>query len=242
MKPLRPSSSSSSSSSSTASIVENSFMAVPTWNDGLRRSIVFPHILGFSSGVGDSKVRQMAAVSDDYDGSDGKPSEFKRGDKILVEVMNFGKLGASVKVVGKGGLDEEEGNAMGRPQQQAQVLGRGLILQKEIHYFRLARGGIDVVRGEILPAYVEHIREDHKIDVSLRPPGGMAKSRDVSSTILDLLLQSNEGTLNVGDRSSPEQINALLPGTSKLAFKKAVSALYKQKKITIQPTSISLVR
>jgi hypothetical protein len=181
----------------------------------------------------------MAAVSDDNDGSDGKPSEFKRGDKIVVEVMNFGKLGASVKVVGKGGLDEE-GNSMGP--QQTQVLGLGLILQKEIHYFRLSRGGIDVVRGEILPAYVENIREDQKIDVSLRPPGGMAKSRDVSSVILDLLLQSNEGTLNVGDRSSPEQINALLPGTSKLAFKKAVSALYKQKKITIQPTSISLVR
>lgn len=182
----------------------------------------------------------VAANEDTAAHNDGDISELKRGDKILVEVLSFGKLGASVRVVGKGGLDEK-GNTS-TVQQPTHAFGRGLILQKEIHYFRLARDGIDVVRGEILPAYVENIREDQKIDVSLRPPGGMAKSRDVSSTILDLLVQSNEGTLNVGDKSSPEEINALLPGTSKLAFKKAVSALYKQKKIRIQPTSISLVQ
>lgn len=228
-------------SSRKTKICKNSLTVVPTWNDELRRSTFLHYSSGFVSRNADSNVRKMAAAKEDTAAnSDGDSSELKRGDKILVEVMSFGKLGASVRVVGKGGLEEKGNNSM--DQQQSHALGRGLILQKEIHYFRLARDGIDVVRGEILPAYVENIREDHKIDVSLRPPGGMAKSRDVSSTILDLLLQSNEGILNVGDKSSPEEINALLPGTSKLAFKKAVSALYKQKKIIIQPTFISLVQ
>jgi hypothetical protein len=238
----KPSSSSTSTSTSSSTKFDNfSYAAASSTSsskDSLRRGSILQKTLGFTK-LDSIQGGKMAANDD----NNGEPLALQRGDKIVVEVINFGKLGASVKVIGRGALDDDA-NWMGRQQQHQQPieLGRGLILQKEIHYFRLARGGIDIVRGEILPAYVENIRDDGKIDISLRPPGGMAKSRDVSATILDLLRQSDNGILTIGDKSSPEEINAILPGTSKLAFKKAVSALYKQKKIMIQPTSITLAR
>lgn len=189
--------------------------------------------------------KNTSALFEGKDSGDDQPTRntkaeiagFSQGDKILVEVVSFGKLGASVNIVGRGFDD----STMVGPTEP--ILARGLILQQEIHYFRLARGGIDVVKGEILPAYVENVREElNKIDVSLRPPGGMAKSIDLSCKILDLLAQSQEGVLDIGDKSSPDEINSILPGTSKLAFKKAVSALYKQKKIILNPKAISLVQ
>ena len=59
---------------------------------------------------------------------------------------------------------------------------------------------------------------------------------------MELLEQLPNGVLNLGDKSSPEDINAVIPGASKSAFKKAVSALHKEKKIQFGPTSVSLIR
>jgi len=164
-------------------------------------------------------------------------SEFKRGDKILVEVLKFGRLGASIDVVGKG--HDVQQNMIG-PEEA--TLGSGLILQSEIHYFRAARDGLDVVKGEVLPAYVERVRDDFKLDVSLRPPGYAAKTEQLADTILRVLQESPDGTLPVGDKSTPEDINRVFPGASKGAFKKAVSALFKQRKLKPEDNSISLVK
>ena len=169
---------------------------------------------------------------------EGSKTRFTRGDKILVEVIRFGKLGATVDVVA---LGFDELNATG-PTDPA--LGHGIILQKEIQYFRSGRGGLDVITGEVLPAYVENVRDasTNKLDISLRPPGGKAKAIELSQKILELLEQSPNGVLNLGDKSSPEEINAVIPGASKSAFKNAVSALYKEKKIQLGPTSVSLIQ
>jgi hypothetical protein len=156
---------------------------------------------------------------------------FQRGDTIMIEVISFGPLGASVQVVGLSHspdalIPEEE-----------DPLGRGLVLQKEIHYFRQARQGVDVVKGEVLPAYVEQVRDNGRLDISLRAPGGRAKAEDVAKVILQRL-ESNDGILSLGDKSTPQDVANEFPGVSKGAFKKAVSALYK--KGLVQPSADSI--
>ena len=109
-------------------------------------------------------------------------------------------------------------------------LATGLILQREIQYFRAARDGIDVVLGEILCAYVERVRHEDggKLDISLRVPGGKGKADDLAKIVMEKLQASRNKVLDIGDKSSPEDINRLLPGTSKASFKRAVASLYKQ--------------
>ena len=90
-----------------------------------------------------------------------------------------------------------------------------IIYQKEIAYFRSARNNVDVVRGEVLPAYVQKVRDDGKLDIGLRAFGGKQKSMEVSEMIMERLEWSEGGILPVGDKSSPEEINKEFPGVSK---------------------------
>jgi hypothetical protein len=122
-----------------------------------------------------SSSRASAGESDEAaeDAAAAAPSDetFKAGDKIQVEVLSFGPLGASVGIVARSHDPDDV-----LPESD-DFLGRGLILQKEIQYYRQARDGVDVVRGEILPAYAERVRETGNVDVSLRAYGGKAKVR-----------------------------------------------------------------
>jgi hypothetical protein len=161
---------------------------------------------------------------------------FLPGEKIQVEVISFGPLGASVEVIGKGHADEDL-----IPESEP-ALGKGLILQKEIHFFRQSRGDVDVVRGEVLPAYVERVRDTGKIDIALRTFGGKAKAEQMAEQILERLELASGGTLPIGDKSSPEAIGQEFPGVSKGTFKKAVAVLYKQGKVLPSPDSITLTR
>lgn len=97
-----------------------------------------------------------------------------------------------------------------------------------------------MVRGEVLPAYVERTRENGRIDVGLRSFGGKAKAEDLSQVLLERL-RAKGGELQVGDKSPPEDIGAAFPGTSKSAFKKAVARLYKEGKVKPGPFSIKLI-
>jgi CvfB-like winged helix domain len=178
-------------------------------------------------------ARWMSTNEDSLeDGSeDNQPTIiFRIGDTIQVEVISFGPLGASVDIVGVG---HDAESLIGEDELP---FGSGLVLQREIRYFREGRNGVDVVTGEILPAYVEKVREDGRVHVSLRPAGGKAKAIDASKKILDQLARSH--TIALGDKSTPEEIAVLFPGVSKAAFKKAVSALYK--KGLVKPESHSI--
>ena len=178
--------------------------------------------------------RTLRATSSDNNGELYQP-KFRRGDLIQVEVINFGPLGASVDVIAHRSHDPADCISPDEP-----ALGRGMILQREINYFRRGRGGVDIVKFETLPAYVENVRE-MRLDVSLRRPGGKAKAKDLGEQILQKLKESEDGVLNVGDKSTPEEINAIFPGASKSAFKKGVAALYKRGLVTPGPNSVSLM-
>ena len=109
-------------------------------------------------------------------------------------------------------------------------LHRGLLYYSEV-FSRLEK-------GECLKGYVKNVREDDKIDVSLTPLG-YEKVEGVAAVILDSL-RIHGGFLAVHDKSEPEVIYALFR-TSKKAFKQAIGALYKQKRITIEKDGIRLI-
>lgn len=94
--------------------------------------------------------------------------------------------------------------------------------------------------GQVIDGYIKNIREDGKIDVSLRPQG-FQKVIDQDINAILFCLKENKGCLKLTDKSEPEAIKETL-NMSKKAFKSAVGQLYKQKKITIEADGIYLVK
>jgi predicted RNA-binding protein (virulence factor B family) len=95
-----------------------------------------------------------------------------------------------------------------------------------------------VTPGVRLKGYVKKVREDHKVDVCLQPFGYRNVEQNVEKLIEALI--ANEGSLPLNDKSSPEDIVNQL-GMSKKVFKKSVGALYKQQRLKISDTGISLI-
>lgn len=94
-----------------------------------------------------------------------------------------------------------------------------------------------VYYGQKLPGYIKAIRDDGKIDLSLQLPSGMGK-KDLSAQIIDYLKAAG-GSSSMTDRADPEDIYDIF-NVSKKNYKKALGALYKQRRITISPDKIQL--
>ncbi|MBD3581075.1 CvfB family protein [Flavobacterium selenitireducens] len=92
--------------------------------------------------------------------------------------------------------------------------------------------------GQRLTGFVKKIRPGNKIDVSLEKIG-YEKIEPNAEKILEKL-KSGRGFLRLTDNSSPDDIKAVLQ-MSKKTFKKAVGALYKDRKIEIGEDGIRLV-
>ena len=88
--------------------------------------------------------------------------------------------------------------------------------------------------------YIKNIREDGKIDVSLRPQGFRNVINSDVDKVLARLKSSREGFILITDKSSPDSIRFHMK-MSKKAFKKAVGNLYKQKLIIIKEDRIELL-
>lgn len=94
--------------------------------------------------------------------------------------------------------------------------------------------------GDRLTAYVKAVRPDNKLDIVLEKIG-FERTQDHRQIILEALEASNNGFLPLSDKSAPEDIHALL-SMSKKAFKTAIGTLYKDRKITLDPDGIRLIR
>jgi predicted RNA-binding protein (virulence factor B family) len=92
--------------------------------------------------------------------------------------------------------------------------------------------------GDRATGYVKRLREDGKIGVTLVKEGFQAAVAE-APRILQKLSES-KGYLPYGDRSSPEEIRIVF-GMSKSTFKKSLSQLLKQGKISIEDHGIRLV-
>ncbi len=92
--------------------------------------------------------------------------------------------------------------------------------------------------GDRMKAYINTVRPDGKIDLTLQPTG-LRQTKEFSETLLEYL-KNNNGYCNLGDKSDAEEIYDRF-NVSKKTFKKAVGDLYKRKLINIAEKSITLV-
>jgi len=85
--------------------------------------------------------------------------------------------------------------------------------------------------------FIKSLRPDGKIDLSLDPTG-YTRIAPLTDQIL-AVLEENGGTLDFDDKSPPDAIRETF-GTSKKAFKQALGALYKDRRITLEKPGIRL--
>ena len=107
---------------------------------------------------------------------------------------------------------------------------QGLIYQDQI--FQL------VHTGDQLQGYIQNIRPDGKIDVSLQPVGRQ-QTEDFAETLLQYL-KNNSEVCELGDKSEAEAIYRQFH-VSKKVYKRAVGDLYKRRLIAVEPTRVKLV-
>jgi predicted RNA-binding protein (virulence factor B family) len=91
--------------------------------------------------------------------------------------------------------------------------------------------------GERLRGYIKKVREDGKVDVTLRI-GGTKEAENDRAVILEAL-KAHNGQLQLNDKSTPETIATTLH-MSKKSFKKAVGGLYKDRLIDMTSDGITL--
>ena len=144
----------------------------------------------------------------------------KRGDKFIAQITRFGHLGMSV--------DAENGKL------------NGLILQQELDFFRNSVDSFNPLIGDTIAVYVQNIRDDGKLDLSLRPIG-FDKFQSSSDTIIAVLKKATNNTLPLGDRSLPDDIKRLIPGMSKNVYKAGISALLRDGAIELTENTMTLI-
>lgn len=97
-----------------------------------------------------------------------------------------------------------------------------------------------VRKGQVMDGYVQRIRDDGKIDLSVNQPGfSQDKMDDVTGKIL-AALGENDGFLALSDKSPPQEIYAMF-AVSKKVFKQALGALYKQRIVAIDSDGVRLL-
>jgi len=91
--------------------------------------------------------------------------------------------------------------------------------------------------GQKMQGYIKGIRPDHKINLTLQKRGQEAK--DELGMMIMAVLEANDGVSELTDKSTPEAIFQRYR-VSKASYKKALSKLYKERKIIITPEQITL--
>lgn len=92
--------------------------------------------------------------------------------------------------------------------------------------------------GDRLKGYVDRVRPDGKIDVTIQPTG--RRNTEEFSEVLLEYLKNNNGHCDLGDKSPAELISDRFK-VSKKTFKKAVGDLYKRRLIQIKEDGLELL-
>lgn len=158
--------------------------------------------------IDEDSYRLMATAKVDKHLSQERPS-YKHGDEVEMLVWQKTELGFKVIIDNK---------------------YNGLIYENQV--FRPLRTG-DRIKG-----YIDHIRQDGKIDVTIQRTGHQ-QTLDFSETLFNYLKENN-GFCELGDKS-PSELIADRFKVSKKTYKKAIGDLYKRRLITIEENGIRLV-
>lgn len=92
--------------------------------------------------------------------------------------------------------------------------------------------------GDRMKGFVDRVRPDGKIDVTLQPTG--RRNTEEFSEVLLQYLKDNNGHCDLGDKS-PAELIADRFKVSKKTFKKAVGDLYKRRLINISDNGLQLI-
>jgi hypothetical protein len=166
----------------------------------------------------------------------------REGDLVVVRVMCdsiSGRPIATMKVerfLEDPPEDLREGQSVALLLYEETDLGMKAIVDSSfggLVHVRVAERGPEI--GASVEGFVQRIRSDGKIDLTLTPIGRAAV--DAARDALVTALERAGGRLELGDQSSPEEIRRVL-GLSKKAFKRAAGALYRERRIRIEETSI----
>ena len=170
-----------------------------------------------------------------------RPLEIDRYETVLVYMDNSGRLAASSR------LDHHLPETVTdyRPWQPVSILiyqrtdlglkaivdnrALGLLYKDEI--FKQVRV------GETHSGFVKRLRHDGRIDLALQPPSKQLQP-DLTEHIM-AYLDENGGVCALNDKSTPEAIQAMFQ-VSKKNFKKALSTLYRERRIVIHSDRITL--
>lgn len=167
----------------------------------------------------------------------------RRGDRVLVWVYlhDSGRIAASAKLekfikpVDDGLSEGEEVDLL---VYACTDLGAKVIINNRfgglIFHTELV---VKPACGERLRGYVKKIRDDGKVDVTLRKGGALEAEKD--REIILAALAAHNGFLPLTDKSPPEAVAGLLR-LSKKSFKKAVGGLYKEGAVSMTPDGIRL--
>lgn len=156
----------------------------------------------------DDKTGRITATTKINNYLNLKPVDVNPGDEVDLLVYKIMDIGAGVIV----------NNAF-----------QGLVYKNDIYQ--------DIFVGDKLKGYVLKVRDDDKLDITIRKPG-FSKVLDAKQQIIEKL-EANNGFLFLHDKSSAEEIYHVLH-MSKRSFKEAIGMLYKEKVIDIMDTGIRL--
>jgi len=93
--------------------------------------------------------------------------------------------------------------------------------------------------GDTCKGYIMRVREDGKIDLSMKKPGYSSVSK--SADVILYRLNKSGGFIPCHDKSSPEEIRKRF-SMSKKEFKRAVGSLYKKRLIELKDNGIGLLK
>ncbi len=96
-------------------------------------------------------------------------------------------------------------------------------------------GEKDFLVGNMITARVSEVKEDGKLDLSVRQKAYLQMDEDAER--LMAVIESFDGVLPFSDKSNPEVIRRET-GMSKNEFKRAVGRLYKERRIEIGENTI----
>lgn len=93
--------------------------------------------------------------------------------------------------------------------------------------------------GDVIEAKVLHVKEDGKLDITLREKAYIQMDADAEKVMQ--IIEEFAGVLPFNDKASPEVIKRET-GLSKNAFKRAVGRLYKERRIEITEKAIRKIK
>ncbi|PWS29614.1 RNA-binding protein [Pedobacter yonginense] len=137
------------------------------------------------------------------------------------------------------GFDFEEGDEVSLLITEETDLGYNAIINNTFIGLLYNNEVFDNIQpGEIRKGWIKKIRVEGKIDLTLQP-SGYGHILDSKVMIMNEL-KKNNGLIELGDKSTPEEIYHRFQ-ISKSAFKKTIGSLYKERLISISDTDIKLL-